>query len=781
MAEKLISPGVFTDEIDQTFLPSALADIGGAVVGPTVKGPALVPTIVTSYSEYVEIFGDSFISGSGESRDEYTYLTSMTAKEYLKNSDKLTVVRILAGSYAGASAIVSSSIDTAIVGSGIFSTIGSKATGSITLFQGGHTVTAGVATLTGSIAGHSASFVHNGTQVDFVFQTTGSVSSKPNTSTLIYVATGSVRTNGAPNLAQSWAEAINNSGSLHGIPISASQGATPFILSLSSSLFGDHEKSSVIGGGRNSSDGGNLSGSLVFIPGSAFQTGSFLGGQVGGGDITDAATSSSLRLGGGTNPSIREVLKIHTLADGELMNTQDPGGTNGILAKSGSKHNIRWEISSVNQGKGSFTLVIRRGNDTHKRKQILETWNNVNLDPNSNNYVEKVIGNSYLTIDGSGGAGNAYVKSVGTYPNKSNYIRVEVLKQTENYLDDNGKVRVPDYSASLPSFASGSNSGSFGGGFTGGSDGTVQHPKNFYENITATNSQGLNPTVAAAGENSYKDALDLLSNQDEYDINLILLPGIIGAEHSSIASKAIDVCEDRGDCFVIVDPVAHGSSITQAKSQALVHNSSYAAMYWPWVQVADPTIGKDVWVPPSVSVAGMYSFSDKVAHEWFAPAGLARGTLDTARQAERKLTQGNRDDLYDSNINPIATFPASGVTVWGQKTLQKKSSALDRVNVRRLLIKVKKFIASSSRFLVFEQNNSVTRRRFLGIATPFLEQVQAQSGLNAFRVVMDESNNTPDIVDRNIMYGQIFIQPTRTAEFIVLDFTIQPTGASFPE
>ena len=464
-------------------------------------------------------------------------------------------------------------------------------------------------------------------------------------------------------------------------------------MSLSSSLFGDHEKSSVIGGGRNSSDGGNLSGSLVFITGSAFQTGSFLGGQVGGGDITDAATSSSLRLGGGTNPSIREVLKIHTLADGELMNTQDPGGTNGILAKSGSKHNIRWEISSVNQGKGSFTLVIRRGNDTHKRKQILETWNNVNLDPNSNNYVEKVIGNSYLTIDGSGGAGNAYVKSVGTYPNKSNYIRVEVLKQTENYLDDNGKVRVPDYSASLPSFASGSNSGSFGGGFTGGSDGTVQHPKNFYENITATNSQGLNPTVAAAGENSYKDALDLLSNQDEYDINLILLPGIIGAEHSSIASKAIDVCEDRGDCFVIVDPVAHGSSITQAKSQALVHNSSYAAMYWPWVQVADPTIGKDVWVPPSVSVAGMYSFSDKVAHEWFAPAGLARGTLDTARQAERKLTQGNRDDLYDSNINPIATFPASGVTVWGQKTLQKKSSALDRVNVRRLIIKVKKFIA----------------------------------------------------------------------------------------
>ena len=121
------------------------------------------------------------------------------------------------------------------------------------------------------------------------------------------------------------------------------------------------------------------------------------------------------------------------------------------------------------------------------------------------------------------------------------------------------------------------------------------------------------------------------------------------------------------------------------------------------------------------------------------------------------------------------------MTVFGQKTLQKKASALDRVNVRRLLIKVKKFIASSSKFLVFEQNNTKTRQRFLSIANPFLEQVQSQSGLNAFRVVMDETNNTPDVVDRNILYGQIFLQPTRTAEFIVLDFTIQPSGATFPE
>ena len=204
-------------------------------------------------------------------------------------------------------------------------------------------------------------------------------------------------------------------------------------------------------------------------------------------------------------------------------------------------------------------------------------------------------------------------------------------------------------------------------------------------------------------------------------------------------------------------------------------------MYWPWVKIPDNSIGRSVWVPPSVAVAGVYSLNDKVSHEWFAPAGLNRGLISNASMVERKLTQGNRDELYDSNVNPIVTFPGQGVTVFGQKTLQKKSSALDRVNVRRLLIKLKKFVASTSRFLIFEQNNITTRKSFLSVVNPYMEQVQAQSGLNAFRIVMDDTNNTADVVDRNILYGQIFVQPTRTAEFVVLDFTVQPTGATFPE
>ena len=178
---------------------------------------------------------------------------------------------------------------------------------------------------------------------------------------------------------------------------------------------------------------------------------------------------------------------------------------------------------------------------------------------------------------------------------------------------------------------------------------------------------------------------------------------------------------------------------------------------------------------------GVYAKSDSLSHEWFAPAGLNRGGLTSVVETKGRLTHSERDTLYENRINPIAQFPAQGVVVFGQKTLQGKPSALDRGNVRRLLIRVRKFIASTSRFLVFEQNTATTRNRFLNIVNPFLEQVQANSGLSAFRVVMDESNNTPDVVDRNQLVGQIFLQPTRTAEFIVLDFVVQPSGAAFAD
>jgi phage tail sheath protein FI len=179
-------------------------------------------------------------------------------------------------------------------------------------------------------------------------------------------------------------------------------------------------------------------------------------------------------------------------------------------------------------------------------------------------------------------------------------------------------------------------------------------------------------------------------------------------------------------------------------------------------------------------IPGVYAFTDKSSEAWFAPAGLTRGALGNVTKAERKLTAGNRDKLYTSNVNPIATFPGQGVVVFGQKTLQKRSSALDRVNVRRLLIELKSYISQVSDNLVFEQNSIATRNGFLTTVNPYLEGIQQRQGLYAFKVVMDETNNTADVVDRNELVGQIYLQPTKTAEFIMLDFNVTPTGASFP-
>ena len=319
----------------------------------------------------------------------------------------------------------------------------------------------------------------------------------------------------------------------------------------------------------------------------------------------------------------------------------------------------------------------------------------------------------------------------------------------------------------------------FQGGFDSANPAGV---KKTGSDIVAANTQGFDiSTSSTGGTTAYKKAINAISNPDEFDINMLVTPGVIHGLHNSVTNHAISKCESRGDAFYILDCTKYGDTIATATAAISSLDTNYAATYYPWVKIVDRNTNLPVWVPPSVVLAGTIAFTDKVAHEWFAPAGLNRGGLTTVLEAQTRLTHSERDELYEDRVNPIASFPGQGVCVWGQKTLQGRPSALDRVNVRRLLIRLKKFIASSSRYLVFEQNTAGTRNRFLNIVNPFLESVQSNSGLSAFRVVMDDTNNTPEVVDRNQLVGQIFIQPTRTAEFIVLDFVVQPTGAAFPE
>lgn len=324
-------------------------------------------------------------------------------------------------------------------------------------------------------------------------------------------------------------------------------------------------------------------------------------------------------------------------------------------------------------------------------------------------------------------------------------------------------------------------------GFQGGFDGqSPTEPIKLGGEITPGNTQGLDCTnVNSAGSIAYNQAIGALGNPDEFDINLIVAPGIVHQYHPYITNLIVDMCEARGDCFYIMDLYVDGGNpstgqIDQVVSYAAEYDTNYAAGYYPWVKILDTFNNIIVTVPPSVLLPAVYAANDKVAAEWFAPAGLNRGGIPIAVQVTDRTTHEERDTLYEGKVNPIAAFPGFGISVWGQKTLQNADSALNRINVRRLLINLKKFVASTSKFLLFEQNVAATRNKFLSIANPYLESVQQRSGLYAFYIKMDDTNNTPDIIDQNILYGQLYLQPTKTSEFILLDFNILPTGAQFP-
>ena len=569
MAETLISPGVLARENDISFIAPAPTVAGAAIIGPTVKGPVEVPTLVTSYGEYQRVFGTTFTSGSAKRE----FLTSLAVKSYFGNGgNSALVTRVVNGSFTAAS-------DTGIT---------------------------------------------------------------------------------------------------------AASGSAPFT--------------------------------------------------------------------------------IETLGKGALLNSNGSLNADGSLVN-GNSDNLRYEISNINNNQGTFTLSVRRGDDNTKGKIILESFNDLSLDPNSENYIESVVGNQSIS-KATDGDGSVYVSTTGEYVNRSKYIRISgVNRQTLDYIGNDGLISNANLSGSLPTAQSGSFQSATGAITTSG---------NFFGDINNTDTQGLGTATG------YADAISILGNKDEYVFNIVSAPGLIYefGNHKTQLDSIISLAETRGDAIAVVDTQNYGATVSNVTGTAGNINSSYTATYWPWLQMLSAT-GKTEWVPASVVIPGVYAFTDGAAAPWFAPAGLTRGGIGDVIQAERKLTRTQRDTLYSANVNPIATFPGAGISVFGQKTLQKKKSALDRVNVRRLLIDLKKFVGDVSRGLVFEQNTNTTRNNFLAQVNPYLESVVQRQGLYAFRVVMDDTNNTADVIDRNQLIGQIFIQPAKTVEFIVLDFTIEPTGASF--
>ena len=300
--------------------------------------------------------------------------------------------------------------------------------------------------------------------------------------------------------------------------------------------------------------------------------------------------------------------------------------------------------------------------------------------------------------------------------------------------------------------------------------------------------------------NSLKRAIDSVADPEVVEANLMTVPGV---NDSTLTQHLIDTCERRGDALAIIDlendyvPMTENTSpegdrlpnVTSAIASLRTRgiNSSYGCCFFPWVQVRDTASGRLLPVPPSVAALGTFGSSQARSELWFAPAGFTRGGLSNGAAGipvtgvKMRLTSKNRDDLYAVNINPIATFPNEGIVIFGQKTLQVTQSALDRINVRRLLIYVKKEISRIANTILFEPNVQVTWDRFTGAAEPFLADVKSRFGLTDFRVVLDSSTTTDELIDRNILYAKIFLKPARAIEFIALDFIITRTGASFED
>lgn len=750
MAETLVSPGVLARENDQSFITQQPIQAGAAIVGPTVKGPVELPTLVTSYSDYTNRFGTTFESGS----DTYSFFTSLAAENYFNNGGtSLLVTRVVSESsdwtYATSSAIpnnvASSGGSSYILELSSSDELTVESTGSYK----------GIAINIGTENGGNERYN------DFVYVPSGggtAGSYSTSTSTRTYTVNGVTKQDttivywisvGSQNYdLDDWGPIVSNTINAtipQWVSASYSPVANDGILALTGSsqlsLPQDAENISVV-----QSNGAYY---LYF----------------------NSPTSNYTEIGtwqGGSSGTSNAAFVLEAISQGEIFNNSGSILSNNSL-NLGTRDNIRWEIATSNTSSGTFSLVVRGGNDNQNAKVVLETWNNLSLDPKSDNYISKVIGDQYYDYD----AVENYVKVYGDYPNASRYVRVKsVGYQTPDYFDNTGtaKSQYVDY---LPLVGSGSEGGAFGGAV--GSIIPSGRVMNMYQNIDSSDSQGLEGT-------DYAQMLVLLANQDEYSYNLLLVPGLTDATHGAQITTAINNAQQRGDNLVVVDPTAYGASITSVLNEAGGRDTSYAAMYWPWLRTQDQNIGKNVWVPASTLMGGVFAQTDATSAPWFAPAGINRGGIPTAIQAERKLSQANRDTLYEANVNPIASFPnISGPVVYGQKTLQKRASALDRVNVRRLLIQLKSFISQVSQNLVFEQNTIATRTNFLAQVNPYLQSVQQQQGLYAFKVVMDDSNNTPDVIDRNQLIGQIFIQPTKTAEFIILDFNVLPTGATFPQ
>jgi hypothetical protein len=737
MTEQTISPAVFTNEYDQSYLPAGISAIGAAFVGPTLKGEAFIPTEVTSYPDYETKFGIA----DGNSYVPYS------VKSYLKYANSATITRILSTEGYTHNAVAG------IVLSG--STGGEKLIGVIHHTKGtSETNPTGTyaSSAVGLASASNCRFLLSGSSI-----TATPITGSFNSTDVTYVGKILGRTPKSTDVGYFYNYFSNSS---HAI-ISQSLTSTITFVTSSNLVFSDGYSvayTPTITSQLTNGTARNLFTVKTLSQGEYNNTEFKISivdirksGEVNGSDYGSFGLQIRSISDTDRNPIIIESYSNLNL---------DPDSANYICKKIGDKYNTYDTTEQIIVQTGDYDNISK-----YIRIEVTDDVKNKSISPILVPYgftavMQPLAIGAYTMPTASLVVTQTYNS---LYNSKIYYGFSFDFVSTDNYeylkpiasgstTGSNANFNLDNYNvnASATLGAGLSLSGSyatiplsarkftvpFQGGFAG-QDPAIN--KNMDTIISGTNTMGFNLNSATtSGSAAYQKAFDILANTDLYDFNLLFTPGVIQSLHSSVVDNGIELCENRSDVMYVYD----NSPIADGKANAIANvgstDSSYAATYFPWLKIFDATNNRNIWVPPSVHMAGVFAFNDKVGGEWFAPAGFNRGVMSTVLDVYIPTTKPGRDDLYDGRINSIAKFPKEGIVVMGQKTTQIKASALDRINVRRLLIKVKKYIASSSKYLLFEPNTDRTRTEFLNIVNPYLDDIKSKEGLYMFKVVCDD-------------------------------------------
>lgn len=748
MAEIFVSPGVYVRERDFSYYVSSIGDSALALVGETKKGPAMRPTLISNMGDFREIFGNL------DPNKQVGY----SAKSYFKYANQAWIVRVLGGDDLRGTynmITIESSGATPVV----LASILCSGTPVVQLLDGAAGPVSADTTFHLFISGAADEVIYSG-NCNLVDSTSP-----------VYIETLFPR-NTTPGVS-SQALAVNH--------VLGTQAAS-YVLS-GGSEEGSAKVHSIEAGGPLDVSGYSNANSPVIV-----------------GDIADAVSAG---VG---------LFTVYTISDGVNANKD-----------------IKITIENIDLLNNTFDLGVRQFDDTNESQIYLERFPKLSMDPTNLNYVARAIGDSrdetgdyelvskyiYVEVEADAPVGalpwgfNRIVAPIsgGTafpeFPMDLTFVTTTSLKR--QFLGVNFETIDSDHlmggwgsawnmGATSDNYIKGFhlNSGATSAFYQTGPSGSTEYLSKSYRRFIVPLLGGgdgwandddtrdlLGTTPATSTENQFKDALDLLASTEDYDINLLAVPGV--AISNSIGSYAIEMVETRADAFYVGDMSSTPTTANAAALTTASIDSNYSATYWPYVKIYDSDNAQDVTIPPTAQALEAIAYTDQISYPWFAPAGLNRGLLTDVIRAKYKLTQDDREELYENKINPIATFAGQGIAIWGQKTLQTRTTALDRINVRRMMLYVEKVIAGAAIYLDFEQNDETSWDRFKGLVQPILDTVKIKRGITDFRVIMDETTNTPDMVERGQMVGQIYIKPTKTAEVILINFNLMAQGATFEE